>query len=96
MILQLFLYMIYVIRGYYQETVRYLSRYFGATQSNCGEKPAITIIQRLHRTITNVDELKEYLLESNVSKNVNIHIFENLSLQRQVRIFALFWQYWAV
>ena len=44
----------------------------------------ITIIQRLHRTIVNVEELKQHLIAKNVSNNVNVHIFEHLKLQRQV------------
>ena len=68
----------------YANAVEYLSRFFGANETNCGEHPVITIIQRLHRTIANVEELKQHLVATNVSNNVNVHIFEHLKLQRQV------------
>ena len=45
----------------------------------------ITIIQRLHRTIANVDEIKQYLLDQKVSQNISVHIFEHLTLKRQVK-----------
>ena len=61
-----------------------LSRFFGANETNCGEHPVITIIQRLHRTIANVEELRHHLVATYVSNNVNVHIFEHLKLQRQV------------
>ena len=68
----------------YTKAVEYLSRFFGVDESSCGEHPVITIIQRLHRTIANVEELKQHLISTNVSSNVNVHIFEHLQLQRQV------------
>ena len=68
----------------YANAAEYLSKFFGANESNCGEHPVITIIQRLHRTIANVEELKQHLVATNVSSNVNVHIFEHLKLQRQV------------
>ena len=64
--------------------MEYLSRFFGANEANCGEHPVITIIQRLHRTIANVEELRHHLVAANVSNNVNVHLFEHLKLQRQV------------
>ena len=64
--------------------MEYLSRFFGANETNCGEHPVITIIQRLHRTIANVEELKQHLVATNVSNNVSVHIIEHLKLQRQV------------
>ena len=68
----------------YAETTGYLSTYFGATESQCGEHPVITILQRLHRTIANAEELQQYLIDNHVSSNVDIKIFEHLNLTEQV------------
>ena len=62
----------------------YLSRYFGTEESQCGNQPVITIIQRLHRTIVNVEELKQSLIDLNVSNNTNVYIFEHLTIREQV------------
>ena len=68
----------------YAQTTQYLSNYFRDADSSCGDHPVITIIQRIHRTIANAEELKQDLMDSNVSSSVTIQILEHLTLQEQV------------
>ena len=70
----------------YAQTTQYLSHYFGDAQCSGGDHPVITIIQRVHRTIANGEELKQYLIDSHVSSCVTILILEHLTLQQQVNI----------
>ncbi len=50
----------------------------------------VTIIQRIYRRIINLEELEDFLLKTNFSKNVNSYYFEKLTMQEQVSAFGLF------
>ena len=70
----------------FQQAIQYLSKHCSPTRDNCRSSPVITIIQRLVRTIANAEELRDELINSGVSKTVNVYIFEHLPLKEQVRI----------
>ncbi len=74
----------------FSQATKYIAKSFEATESSCGKLPKVTILQRLSRTIANVEEIKEYLLSEGIVQNVEYYVFEKLSIKEQVQFSTIF------
>ncbi len=72
----------------YEHIVKYLVKWYKADEITCGQQPVVTFIRRMNqygRHILNLDELTDFAIQSNVSQNVQVYSFENMSVREQVR-----------